>query len=91
MAAHLAVRLAPAVPARPVAVVGDGEVRDLLRTIPVDRLRAAGLLDGLLRLAATPAPDAVPVPDAAPRDLSELDADDLVRLAMGGSGLPDDE
>ncbi|PRY32487.1 type I polyketide synthase [Umezawaea tangerina] len=91
VAAHLAVRLAPAVPARPVAVVGDGEVRDLLRTIPVDRLRAAGLLDGLLRLAATPAPDAVPVPDAAPRDLSELDADDLVRLAMGGSGLPDDE
>ena len=85
VAAHLAVRLAPAVSVAAVAAVGDGEVRDLLRTIPVERLRAAGLLDGLLRLADDP------VPNGAPRDLSELDADELVRLAMGGSGLPDDE
>ncbi|WNV86275.1 SDR family NAD(P)-dependent oxidoreductase [Umezawaea sp. Da 62-37] len=86
VAAHLAVRLAPEVPAAPAdPVLGDGAVRDLLRTIPVDRLRAAGLLDGLLRLADEPASD------GAPKDLSELDADELVRLAMGGSGLPDDE
>ncbi|MFD9734939.1 type I polyketide synthase [Umezawaea sp. NPDC059074] len=85
VAAHLAVRLAPAVPVAAVAAVGDGEVRDLLRTIPVDRLRAAGLLDGLLRLADDP------VPTGAPKDLSELDADELVRLALGGPGLPDDE
>jgi acyl transferase domain-containing protein len=82
VAAHLADRLAPADP-----VVGDGELRDLLRTIPVDRLRAAGLLDGLLRLADP----ADPVPDGTPKDLSEMDADELVRMAMGGSGFPTDD
>ncbi|MGM1062425.1 SDR family NAD(P)-dependent oxidoreductase [Saccharothrix sp. Mg75] len=99
VAAHLADRLAPADTPTPVPDVGDGAmsdraVRDLLGAVPVDRLRESGLLDRLLRLAApttsAPVPVSVPVP-GGPRDLSGLDADELVRMALGGPGSPTDD
>ncbi|MEV6874189.1 type I polyketide synthase [Amycolatopsis sp. NPDC051128] len=50
----------------------------VLAAIPVERLRAAGLLDALLRLAE---PDAEPEP-AAEASIDAMDVDDLVSLAL---------
>ncbi len=64
----------------------DESVRRVLAGIPVDQLRAAGLLDQLLALAAAGAPQAGPdEPVAAAANISELDVADLVKLALEGS------
>jgi polyketide synthase 12 len=86
-AAFLLSKLAGA-PASASASAGgadDDAVRHALASISVDRLRAAGLLDALLRIAGTNGGDAVAqAPDDRP-DLDGLGADELVRLASGGS------
>jgi acyl transferase domain-containing protein/acyl carrier protein len=66
----------------PAAADGEAEVRQLLATVPLDRLRDAGLLDRLLELTgARAAPvDTVDTIDA-------MDADDLINLAYNGLGL----
>ena len=102
LANHLTGRLAPATngradhhpsaESRSGAEVSDSTVRDLLRAIPLDRLRTSGLLDGLLRLA-TPndtADSAGPRLAGAdlPPDLSVMGVGDLVRMALGGTGPP---
>jgi acyl transferase domain-containing protein/acyl carrier protein len=55
-------------------------LRDALATIPLNRLREAGLVDVLLRLAD--GTDGVPSPANESVDLDELAADDLIRLAF---------
>jgi hypothetical protein len=67
----------------------DEPVRQALARIPVERLRAAGLLDTLLGLAGaadTPEPDAPHAPPATDEgaDVAELDVSELVRLALDG-------
>ncbi|MXM68957.1 SDR family NAD(P)-dependent oxidoreductase [Streptomyces sp. HUCO-GS316] len=84
---------APA-PAEPAPAAGgqpdDTEVRRRLAAVPVSALRAAGLLDAILRLGA-PAPDAPPTDHAAgaPADRSEeirsMDVDDLVAAALAAA------
>ncbi|MCG5469031.1 SDR family NAD(P)-dependent oxidoreductase [Micromonospora sp. LAH09] len=63
------------------------QVRQVLSRIPVERLRAAGLLDTLLGLAQTgpEAPDAPTATDDDGEDLAELDVSELVRLALDGT------
>jgi acyl transferase domain-containing protein len=65
------------------------QIREVLSRIPMERLRAAGLLDTLLGLAQTKpaAPDAPPATDdgADGEDLAELDVSELVRLALDGT------
>ncbi|MFI7195450.1 type I polyketide synthase [Nocardia nova] len=57
----------------------EDRVRAALGAIPLDTLRAAGLLDTLLELAGAP-----PRTPAAGRDrIKELDAEGLIRLALG--------
>ncbi|MDT8912323.1 type I polyketide synthase [Amycolatopsis sp. PS_44_ISF1] len=80
LAAFLAAELVPAEavdrPADP-----DEEIRELLRTIPVARLRAAGLLDALVELGrSVTGQTAQPAAPAA--DISSMTAADLVRMAM---------
>ncbi|MGW0518433.1 type I polyketide synthase [Crossiella sp. NPDC003009] len=58
-------------------------IRAALATLPLTRLREAGLLDTLLRLADGGEPVESTVDDG--EDLDEMDADDLVRLALQGS------
>ena len=61
-------------------------LRAALATIPLARLRDAGLLDPLLRLAGTAAPPGVPTPRDEPTGFDDLDADSLIRLALGTTG-----
>ena len=59
---------------------GEAEVRRLLATVPLDRLRDAGLLDRLLELGGARA--AVVEDDS----IDAMDADDLINLAYNGLG-----
>jgi hypothetical protein len=61
----------------------DAEIRSALAAIPFRRLREAGLLDALRRLARdeTPAPD----DDRKPADIATADVDDLIRMALPGA------
>ncbi|WP_275563075.1 beta-ketoacyl reductase [Streptomyces sp. 5-6(2022)] len=80
LAAHLLQELVP----DEDAVDGDPEeqsIREALRTIPLARLRAAGLIDGLLALADGAA--AEPGEDAS---IDSMDTDELINLALKGSG-----
>ncbi|MER8187727.1 type I polyketide synthase, partial [Kitasatospora sp. NPDC094015] len=94
VAAYLVERIVPGLPAAdPAGEERDPEIGRLLAGIPVARLRAAGLLDGLLALAraeagagagsgsdaAEPAPAAEPSAAA----IGEMAVEDLVRLALG--------
>ncbi|MBO1420347.1 hypothetical protein J0670_37835, partial [Streptomyces sp. FH025] len=82
--------------AEPLVEPDEGEIRRLLGSLPIARLREAGLLDGLLQLA-TP----VTTPTSAPGtgattsgegtapglvDLDDLDVDALVRMASENLG-----
>ncbi|MGW3892888.1 type I polyketide synthase [Micromonospora chokoriensis] len=64
----------------------DARIRQALAAISPARLRAAGLLDAVLRLADGAVDDAEPAagePDGT--DLDGLDEDDLIRLALDSS------
>ncbi|MFB9467060.1 type I polyketide synthase, partial [Streptomyces cinereospinus] len=75
----------------------DAEVRRRLATVPVSALRAAGLLDTILRLGDGPAPGVPPVAGAAdaPADRSEeirsMDVDDLVAAALAGADAGEEQ
>ena len=87
LAGHLRTRLAPGTPDEGLpAGSGDSgdpeerEFRRLVATIPLTRLRAAGLLDALRSLAV---PDGEGAPPASAGEIDAMDIDDLVRLASG--------
>ena len=72
----------------------EAAIRRALQTVPLAKLRAAGLLDSLLELAGVPpryernrsGPDEMEDVDA----IDELDAESLIRMALH-DGQPDDE
>ncbi|WP_344092438.1 type I polyketide synthase, partial [Nocardiopsis composta] len=95
LAAHLHGLLVPGGAAAGGESAEEERVREALAGIPVGRLREAGLLDRLLALAdeadRSPA-STVPAdgggegaPSADGPDIDALDADSLVRLALGGA------
>ncbi|WP_414502460.1 SDR family NAD(P)-dependent oxidoreductase [Zymobacter sp. IVIA_5232.4 C2] len=55
----------------------DTRIRTLLATVPIDRLRSAGLLASLLQLADDSAPDSAPL-----NDIDTASIDELVALAQ---------
>lgn len=62
----------------------EAEVRRALATLPMARLRDAGLLDGLLALAGLRDDAVAGVPGPESTDtFADLDADELVRMALG--------
>uniref|UniRef100_UPI0015F0A144 type I polyketide synthase n=1 Tax=Streptomyces sp. WELS2 TaxID=2749435 RepID=UPI0015F0A144 len=77
LAGHLLERLRPE--PEPAAPGDDDEVRALISRIPVARLRAAGLLDGLLKLTE---PAAEPAPAEPAGDIRTMAVADLVRAAL---------
>ena len=86
LAEHLAGELAPAeVEAAPEAVTEQG-VREALAGISLEKLRAAGLLDGLLELAGVRLPDDAIEPEVVEEaTIDDLDTDALINMAIGGS------
>ncbi|MCF1512739.1 type I polyketide synthase, partial [Streptomyces glomeratus] len=91
VADHLRTALAPKATAAPADAPGETEIRRLLVSLPVDRLRQAGLLDGLLRLAqdADTAADARSGGADEPADstdlIDDMDVDALIRMARASS------
>jgi acyl carrier protein len=82
LAEHLHRELAP----EPLAAdPEDTAVRASLASIPVERLREAGLLDTLLALADTATEENRAEPAATGDGIDDMDVDDLVRMAMGGA------
>jgi acyl transferase domain-containing protein/acyl-CoA synthetase (AMP-forming)/AMP-acid ligase II/short-subunit dehydrogenase/acyl carrier protein len=68
-------------PERPAA--SDAEIRRALATVPIDALRAAGVLDAVLRLAGSSAARPAEAEAPAGTDLIDaMDADDLVQRAL---------
>ncbi|MFF9017391.1 type I polyketide synthase [Streptomyces sp. NPDC014870] len=89
VADHLVTALAPEPATAPADAPDENEVRRLLAALPVDRLRQAGLLDGLLRLAhETAAGTGTEATAAGPQDsadIDDMDVDALIRMARAGS------
>jgi len=69
---------------RPLAEVDEERLRHALLAVPLERFRAAGLLDALVELAALePGASAPGEPGTTRGALADLDVDDLVQLALG--------
>ncbi|MET8860470.1 type I polyketide synthase, partial [Streptomyces sp. NPDC004579] len=82
---HISDLLRPQAGPEPAPADQDAAIRDVLRTVSIDSLRGAGLLELVLACAATPATDtATPAPDetAGAEGLSDLDLEALVDLAL---------
>ncbi|BFO16904.1 hypothetical protein SHKM778_32920 [Streptomyces sp. KM77-8] len=73
--------------------VGDAEIRAVLRSIPLTRLRDAGLLDVLLELGGVSADDIHTGPDeddgVSSDSIDDMDAESLISLALGGGETGD--
>ncbi|MRH86148.1 SDR family NAD(P)-dependent oxidoreductase [Nocardia sp. SYP-A9097] len=90
LARHLVGELRPE-PAAPVAE--DERIREVLRTIPLDRLRRSGLLDALLAFTEDGGELALDdAPGEVGAEFEDLDVDALVEMALGGesASFPDE-
>ncbi|MFI2712291.1 type I polyketide synthase [Micromonospora sp. NPDC018662] len=83
LADHLRATLLPDASTTPTADPAETAVRQALATVPLARIREAGLLELLLGLTDGDGP--APEPDGAEVDLDDLDTDTLIRLALDGS------
>jgi acyl carrier protein len=88
LAAELAARLTPG--------AADGQadteqrIRDVLHTIPLSRLRDAGLLERLLELGGAAALELLPSEGGGDTpSIDDMDADALINMALGGGDDPD--
>ncbi|WUQ40139.1 type I polyketide synthase [Streptomyces sp. NBC_00234] len=79
--AHLLTELAPDA-AGPDQTDEDEQVRRILQTIPINRLRDAGLMRSLLELGGVQAPEGVGDGDDAGGSIDELDAESLISMAL---------
>ncbi|WP_285762088.1 type I polyketide synthase [Nocardiopsis ansamitocini] len=85
LAARIRDELLPATVPDESAAPDEERLRRVLATVPLDRLREAGVLDALVRLTET-ATDS-PAPDSTGGGgIEAMDADDLVRHALRGIG-----
>ncbi|SFS65500.1 type I polyketide synthase [Saccharopolyspora flava] len=86
LAEHLGTELAPV--DRDAEELTEDRVRDVLTSVPLHRLRDAGLLDALLELGgvSAPAESTTGVGD----DIDEMGAEDLITMALEGASAPDD-
>ncbi|QWF78550.1 type I polyketide synthase [Amycolatopsis sp. CA-230715] len=68
----------------------EADLRRALATIPVDRLREAGLLDTLLRLADSPGPEPAADEDEDVDDaIDTMDIENLIEIALDGGAAPE--
>ncbi|MGW0964505.1 type I polyketide synthase, partial [Streptomyces gelaticus] len=87
LAEHLAEALFGAAEGEGAAEPGDDEIRRLLATLPISRMREAGLLASLLGLVGPADPSAPPVApsDGEPSELDSMDIDNLIEIALDNS------
>ncbi|WP_420866296.1 type I polyketide synthase [Micromonospora echinospora] len=83
VAGHLLTELVPETQREETADPAETAVRQALATIPLARIREAGLLDLLLTLADGDDTDHASTDEGV--DIDEMDADTLIRLALDGS------
>ncbi|SCG75708.1 type I polyketide synthase [Micromonospora coxensis] len=83
LADHLLTALVPEAQRQDPADPAETAVRQALATVPLARIREAGLLDLLLKL--TDGDDTDPASTDEDVDIDEMDADTLIRLALDGS------
>ncbi|MGV4982291.1 type I polyketide synthase [Streptomyces sp. NRAIS4] len=86
---HLFGLLRPAKDTGPAEDAEDERIREVLRTVPIDSLRGAGVLELVLACAEAPEPSGdapVAALDADADELSDLDLEALVDLALGEKG-----
>ncbi|WP_237508946.1 acyl carrier protein, partial [Streptomyces malaysiensis] len=81
LAEHLRLALFGEDPRAPGGAGEEARLRQLLATIPLDRLRVSGLLDPLLALATNDAPAAAPA-GAEESDIDSLSPEDLLRRVL---------
>nr|APD71614.1 type I polyketide synthase 8 [Streptomyces sp.] len=79
IARHLLPEIVPDSAAKPRSE--QEEIRALFATIPIDRLRKAGLLDTLRELADNDLPEAV-AEDGDAESIDDMDAETLIRMAQ---------
>jgi acyl carrier protein len=66
-------------------VLADEHVREILASIPLFRLRDAGLLDSLLELAAVHVPRGSDADGGVKPSIDAMDSDELINMAIRGS------
>ncbi|WP_394849577.1 SDR family NAD(P)-dependent oxidoreductase [Pendulispora brunnea] len=67
------------------AKIGDAEIRNVMQSIPLERLREAGLVDVLLRLANVPNHEDNGASKNAAPAISAMTTNELVKLALDAS------
>jgi polyketide synthase 12 len=84
LAEYLLASVAPGAAADPALQPGEREVREALASLPLSRLRSAGLIEPLLRLAN---PEAHPEPEPEQEDGDRIDTMDVEEL-LQATGEP---
>ncbi|HEX2819707.1 MAG TPA: beta-ketoacyl reductase, partial [Streptosporangiaceae bacterium] len=67
---------------------GEAEIRRVLASIPLARLRESGLVETLFQLAGPPDGTSAPVARDGADTIDALDAESLVKMALGDIGSP---
>jgi acyl carrier protein len=92
LAGHILRELDPGASGGPDSAADDTEIRSLLASVPIARLRETGVLEQLLALTAADADPRTPATKTG-ESIDEMGVDDLVQAAMDGASHPvqDDE
>ncbi|MEV6771980.1 type I polyketide synthase [Nocardia sp. NPDC051030] len=85
LTAKLQAELAPNTNGHTESGTDPERIRRILGTVSLDRLRAAGLLDALLELGASPdEPSDIDEPAVSAEVIDDMDADSLIAMAFAG-------
>ncbi|WP_067701972.1 type I polyketide synthase [Nocardia jejuensis] len=85
LADYLAEELTDHSAPEPSTGLSDNDIRTALHSIPLPRLREAGLLDALMQLARGPETPGDPEQSDTEESIDELDIDDLITMAYNNS------
>ncbi|MEU4206075.1 KR domain-containing protein [Streptomyces sp. NPDC026294] len=84
LASFLKEKLLPQIVEHGEPDAAEEKLRTALATVPLSRFREAGLMEALLRLAGVQDDALLAEEGEQGEDIDELDADSLIRLALGG-------
>jgi acyl carrier protein len=90
LAEHIGVELAPETGRDGAPGSGEDQVRKILQSIPLSRIRDAGLMEGLLQLAGVRAEHAMAEDGGERESIDVMDADSLISMALDTADLDDE-